>query len=205
MDSSTRRRRRVARALIAGVGAALLLTGCGFDAQTLQQYTPAHGVNVDVTAGENNRQLKVRNLLIISDDKGEGVVSASVVSPVADSLVAVSGTPLKADGSKGGALTVTKDGEVALKADQLVVLTTPEPAVRVSSPDLRPGLTVDLTLTFASGRTAQAIVPVMTYENAIYATVSPSPTAVAPATAETAAPTEAGTPSDATPSPAHTP
>ena len=61
------------------------------------------------------------------------------------------------------------------------------------------------TLTFATGRTAQAIVPVMTYENAIYATVSPSPTAVAPATAETAAPTEAGTPFDATPSPAHTP
>ncbi len=175
MDSSTRRRRRVARALIAGVSAALLLTGCGFDAQTLQQYTPAHGVNVDVTAGENNRQLKVRNLLIVSDDKGQGIVSASIVSPVADSLVAVSGAPLKDDGTLGSALTATTAGEITLKPDQLVVLTTPEPAVRVSSPDLRPGLTADVTLTFASGRTAQAIVPVMSYEDAIYATVSRPP------------------------------
>ncbi len=186
MDSSTRRRRRVARALIASVGAALLLAGCGFGAQTLQPYTPAHGVNIDVAAGENNRQLKVRNLLVVADDNGDGIVSASLVSPVADSLVTVTGTPLKPDGSRGSALTVTKTAEITLKPDQISVLTTPEPAVRVSSPDLRPGLTAEITLTFASGRTAQGVAPVMTYEDAIYATMSPSPSATA-GSAETTA------------------
>ncbi|MBK8461912.1 MAG: hypothetical protein IPL36_02280 [Nigerium sp.] len=194
MESSTRHRRRVARALIAGVSAALLLTGCGFGAQTLQPYTPAHGVSIDVTASESNRQLKVRNLLIVAGESGEGVVSASVVSPVADSLVDVSGTPLKADGTKGTPLSVTKAADVALKPDQLVVLTTPEPAVRVASPDLRPGLTADVTLTFASGRTAQAIVPVMSYDDAIYATVSPAPASTAAATAETETPAPTPTP-----------
>ena len=63
--------------------ASLLLTGCGFNMQTLQQYTPAHGVNVDLQAGEANRQLKVRNLLVVADESGKGVLSASIVSPVA--------------------------------------------------------------------------------------------------------------------------
>lgn len=188
MDSSTRRRRRAARALIVGASAALLLTGCGFNMQTLQPYTPAHGVNIDVAAGENNRQLKVRNLLIIADEDGRGVLSGSIVSPVADTLTEIAGIPMKADNSPGAALTVTAP-EIELMPGSMVVLTEPEPVVRVSSADLRPGLTADLTLTFASGRTVKATAPVMSYDDPIYATVGPSSSARPTATAQTATPT----------------
>ncbi|MFT3876864.1 MAG: hypothetical protein QM708_10650 [Propioniciclava sp.] len=194
MESSTRRRRRAVRALIAGVGATLVLTGCGFDMQTLQPYTPAHGVNIDVKTDDNNRQLKVRNLLVISDTKGQGVLSASMTSPVTDRLVSVSGTPFKADNSAGTPLTVTQGAAVELKADQIAVLTNPAPVIKVSSPDLRPGLTVDLTLTFASGRTAHAVAPVMSYDDPIYTTVSPAPASASATPARTATPTPTATP-----------
>lgn len=173
MDSSTRRRRRAVSTFVAGVGVSLLLTGCGFNAQTLQQYTPAQGVNVDVQSGENNRQLKVRNLLVVADDSGKGVLSASIVSPVADRLVKVEGAAHKADNSVGAPLTVT-GGPVALEPNRLAVLTDPQPVFTVNSPDLKPGLTVDLKLTFASGLEASAIAPVMDADNPIYASAKPA-------------------------------
>lgn len=176
MDSSTRRRRRAVSTLVAGVGASVLLTGCGFGMQTLQPYTPAQGVNVDVKADANNRQLKVRNLLVVADDDGAGVLSASIVSPVADRLVRVEGAAHKSDNSVGAPLAVS-GSPVALEANRLAVLTDPRPAFTVTSPDLKPGLTVDLKLTFASGLEASAIAPVMSAEDPIYAsiTVAPSP------------------------------
>ena len=172
MDSSTRRRRRAVSTFVAGVAASLLLSGCGFNMQTLQPYTPAQGVNVDVKAGENNRQLKVRNLLVVADDSGKGVVSVSIVSPVADRLVKVEGNAHKSDNSVGAPLTV-EGSAVTLEPNRLAVLTDPKPAFTVSSPDLKPGLTVDLTLTFASGIEASAIAPVMSAKDPIYASISP--------------------------------
>lgn len=166
---STTRRRRGARMLVAGVGTALLLAGCGFDAQTLQPYTPAHGVNA--TAGP----VKVRNLLVVSDAQGKGIVSASLVSPDADRLTAVSGTPIKADGTTGSPLQVSSTTQVALQPNQLVVLTEPQPVIQVSSPDLTPGLTVNLTLRFSSGVETTLIAPVASFTDPIYATVSPTP------------------------------
>jgi hypothetical protein len=69
--------RRAAGALLGLLaGLALLATsGCGFDAQTLQPYTPAMGVNADVGA---DRGIHVRNLLIVSRERGQGFVSASL-------------------------------------------------------------------------------------------------------------------------------
>ncbi len=174
MESSTRRRRRAVSTFVAGVGASLLLTGCGFNMQTLQQYTPAHGVNVDLQAGEANRQLKVRNLLVVADEDGSGFVSASIVSPVADRLVKVEGNAHKMDNSTGAPLNVSGSA-VTLEANRLAVLTDPQAAFTVTSPDLKPGLTVDLTLTFASGLQASAIAPVMSAEDPIYAEISASP------------------------------
>lgn len=173
MDSSTRRRRRAVSTFVAGVGASLLLTGCGFNMQTLQPYTPAHGVNVDLKADQNNRQLKVRNLLVVADESGKGVLSASIVSPVADRLVKVEGAAHKSDNSVGAPLSVT-GGPVTLEPNRLAVLTDPEPVFTVTSSDLKPGLTVDLKLTFASGLEASAIAPVMSSEDPIYASVKPA-------------------------------
>lgn len=166
MDSSTRRRRRGARTVVAGVGLALLLTGCGFDVQTLQPYTPAHGVNVE--AGS----IKVRNLLVVSDDSGKGVVSASILSPKADKLVKVEGAPIKLDGSKGAPFTAS--GSVDVPANQLAVLTNGAPAFSVSSADLKPGLTADVKLTFESGATAAVVAPVMSKDSPIYSTIAPA-------------------------------
>lgn len=176
MDSSTRRRRRAARTFVAGVGVSLLLAGCGFNAQTLQPYTPAHGVNVDVAAGEAGRQLKVRNLLVVADDSGKGVLSASIVSPVADTLVRVEGVAHKADNSLGSPLRVS-GGPVELLPHRMAVLTEAGiDGFTVSGSDLKPGLTADLTLTFKSGVQASAIAPVMSSKSAIYASISPAPT-----------------------------
>ncbi len=72
---------------------ALALTGCGMNAQTLQPYTPAEGVNS--TSGP----VMVRNLLIVADNTGRGVVSASVATYTGDTLTGVTGTPQKSDGS----------------------------------------------------------------------------------------------------------
>ena len=173
MDSSTRRRRRAVSTFAAGVCASLLLTGCGFNMQTLQQYTPAHGVNVDLQAGEGNRQLKVRNLLVVADESGKGVLSASIVSPVADRLVSVEGNAHKMDNSVGAPLQISGSA-VELEPNRLAVLTDPEPAFTVSSPDLKPGLTVDLVLNFESGLQAKAIAPVMSAEDPIYASAKPT-------------------------------
>ena len=198
MVSSTRRRRRAVRTLVAGVGASLLLTGCGFDAQTLQPYTPANGVNVDLPAGQDGRQLKIRNLLLVADGAGKGVVSASIVSPVADSLVKVEGAARKADNSVGSPLTVT-GGPVQLQPNRMVVLTEGE-GFTVSGSDLEPGLTADLVLTFKSGVQAEAIAPVMSSESKIYASITPAPapTRATPTPAGTASPTPAPS---ATPTP----
>ena len=75
MHRSTRSSRSL-RMLVAAALVVVLsgLGGCGMDAQTLQSYTPAHGVNID------EGFLKVRNLLPASSDSG-GRCSASV-SPI---------------------------------------------------------------------------------------------------------------------------
>ena len=187
---STTRRRRGARMLVAGVGAALLLTGCGFDAQTLQPYTPAHGVNA--TAGV----VKVRNLLVVSDAQGKGIVSASLVSPDSDRLTSLTGTPIKADGTTGAALQFSSTTQVALQPNQLVVLTEPQPVIQVSSPDLKPGLTVNLTLRFASGSETTLVAPVASFTDPIYASVSPTPmpTTASPTPALPTAPAPTPTP-----------
>jgi len=178
--------------VLAGLAAStLLLGGCGFDAPTLQQYTPAHGVNVD------QGDLSVRNLLVVASPDGTGIVSASLLSDTNDRLTAVSGRPLTQGDVPGAALDVTLAAPVTLPANELVTLTSPEPLVRVSSPDLAPGHSAELQLTFSSGARASARVPVMGFDDPIYATVSPTPLA-------TAAPVTTP-PADAPVAPADTP
>ena len=194
MESSTRRRRRAARTIVAGVGVSLLLTGCGFNAQTLQPYTPAHGVNVDVPSGEDGRQLKVRNLLLVSDDAGQGVVSASIVSPVADSLVKIEGAAHKVDNTPGSPLTVS-GGPVEILPNRMAVLTDGDvKGFTVSGADLQPGLTADLVLTFESGAQVKAIAPVMSSDSAIYSSITPAPAATTPAATAAATPAPSATP-----------
>ncbi len=169
--SRTRPSRIARRAgVAAALGAALLLTGCGFEAQTLQTYTPAQGVNVDVA------HVKVRNLLVIADNSGQGRLSASLVSNnKADTLSGVTGFTTNQDGSQAGALTVTGASGLALPANKLVVLTADGVApVSVSGPGLKPGLNVTLRLAFGSGGAQELRVPVVDAQHPIYRTVAPA-------------------------------
>ena len=170
----------------AAVGACLALSGCGFDVQTLKDYTPANGVNVE------QGTLKVRNLMIIANQSGTGRVSASIVSQdKADTLASVTGSAKKADGTTGSALTIGGGGGLALPSGKLVVLTDPAtPAITVSGADLKPGLGAKLHLQFGSGVTKDVDVPVVDASDPAVAGVTsatPSSAASASASASTTA------------------
>lgn len=155
---------------VAALAASLTLTGCGFDAQTLQTYPPAHGINVDLAGGP-----KVRNLLVIANAAGKGQLSASIVAgATGDRLTAVAATPIKADSTAGAALTVSA-ANVMLPAGTLVVLTDPAVApIVITGADLKPGLTAKVGLTFASGASQEVVVPVMDAANSVYTTAAPA-------------------------------
>jgi hypothetical protein len=155
-------------AVLLSLGLVLAVVGCGMNVQTNKPYTPAEGVNLDLGS------IKIRNLMILSPAVGQGFLSASLLSPDRDALVSVSGAPIKADGSNGAPFTVAKANPVAVGNGVLVVLTK-RPLITVHSPDLKPGLTASLVLTFSSAGQATVLVPVVDANQPDYATVVPTP------------------------------
>ena len=100
--------------------------------------------------------------MIIANTSGQGVISASLVSGTGDSLASVAGTAQKADGTPGGALSVTPTGlPLALPSNTLLVLTNAPTRIAVSSPDLKPGLLAEVTLTFSKAGPVTMLVPVV--------------------------------------------
>lgn len=200
MNHSSRPAFRV-RTLGAAVvlGTALALSGCGLDAQTLKPYTPAHGVNVD------DGSIKVRNLLVIADQQGRGVLSGSFASAADDSLASVTGTALNPDGTPAATLTVA-GAPVPLKRGGLAVLTSATTPIRLSSPSLKPGLLAHLQLTFGSGVSTEVTVPVLSVTDPIYTPAAPllTPTAPAPSASPSTTPV-ASAPAPATAQPSTTP
>jgi hypothetical protein len=150
----------------------LAVTGCGFDAQTLQPYTPAMGVNVDVGPA---RLVKVRNLLIVSRFPGQGFLSTSILADERpDALVEVSGFGVGKDQLPGAPLESNLATPLPLPADELVVLTRERPVIRVSSPDLPGGGAARVTLRFERAGEVTLLVPI--YENVDpLETISPIP------------------------------
>ena len=155
----------------------LFLTGaCGFKVQTNQPYTPGEGVSVDVGDPANpNKVVHVRNLLIISWAPGEGVVSASMVTADRDSLTAVTGIPIKADGSEGAPFTGTIPSTVSL-ANGLQVVLTDQPPIIVKSPDIKPGLDAIVTLQFENAGEVTARAPIVDGNESPYVSLKPSAT-----------------------------
>ncbi|WP_091072007.1 hypothetical protein [Microlunatus sagamiharensis] len=141
------------RAVLVGAALAVVLptAACGMGAQTLRPYTPAEGVNFDVgDQSVPDSVVHVRNLLIISRSPGEGIVSATMVTSGRDTLTSVTGTPYRADGSKGSAFTAQQSGPVLLTNNAQVVLTDEQPFLTISGASgLQAGLDADVTLTFA--------------------------------------------------------
>jgi len=152
-------RGRVARTAAVLVAAASLgLSGCSF--ATLQTYTPAVGVNVDAPT------VKIRNLLIIADGSGQGMLSGALVGSAADTLTGITGFPVKIDATEGEALTFGAVS-VPVVAERLSKLD--EAKITVSSPDLRAGLTAHLVLTFTNIGDVAVTVPVVSSENPDFA------------------------------------
>jgi hypothetical protein len=154
----------------------LLVSGCGQDVQTNLPYTPAEGVNIDVgNPADPDKVVHVRNLLIISWEPGRGVVSASIVTDDRDALTAVSGTPIKVDGTEGAPFTATIGNTVSIANGAQVVLTDQAP-ITVESPDLAAGLDAVVTLAFQNAGEVTLRAPVVDGNESQYATLKPTPT-----------------------------
>ena len=166
---------RSAVALLAALGLLLVTGACGNDAQTLRPYTPAEGINIDVgDPAEYRRVVHVRNLLIISKAEGQGVVSATLVTDDRDELTALTGVPIKGDGTEGAPFTANLSQTVSFGNGAQIVLTD-RPLITVSSPDLVPGQTSNVTLQFKNAGEAKVVVPIVDGNEPQYASISPSP------------------------------
>jgi hypothetical protein len=171
------RRLRSAAAALVALGLLLVTAACGDDAQTLQPYTPAEGINVDVGDPANFSQVvHVRNLLIISRAVGQGVVSATIVTDGRDELTALTGVPIKVDGTDGAPFTATLSQTVSFGNGAQIVLTD-RPLITVTSPDLVPGQSSRVTMQFENAGEVTVIVPIVDGNEPQYATISPSPAA----------------------------
>lgn len=171
-------------AAVAATGLLVGLSACGFNAQTLQPYTPSDGVNVNVgnaspasngrTKVEPNSAVKVRGLMIVAKSATSGFLSATIVSDSPDQLTAVTGNVLRQDGSQGSALTIALPSPIQLQPNSRVVLVDRQ-AVTVTGTTVPAGATASLKLTFAKAGSKQVVVPIVDGQNDTYRTVSPSP------------------------------
>ena len=166
--------RRLAAAL--AFGALLSVTACGLDVQTMKPYTPAEGVQVDVTpAADPQAAVKIRNLLIVAPEPGEGFLSGSMTTRGKDALTGVSGVAIKGDGAAGAPLVVELDRPIAVADGALVVLTS-GPFITVKSADLAPGRTAALTLQFQNAGEISLQTTVVDGKEGQWASVTPTPT-----------------------------
>jgi hypothetical protein len=173
---STGQRLRAGGSLLLVLGLLFLAGACGRNVQTSQPYTPGEGVSVDVgDPAQPNKVVHVRNLMIISWAPGEGVVSGSIVTADRDSLTAVTGIPIKADGSEGVPFTGTIPSTVSLANGVQVVLTA-QPPIIVKSPDIMPGLDAVLTLQFENAGEVTTRAPIVDGNEAQYVSLKPSAT-----------------------------
>jgi hypothetical protein len=158
----------VAGWLVGLITICLVSASCGFDVQTNRPYTPADGVHVDGGAGG---QVQVRNLLIISAEPGEGILSATIYATRPDQLVAVNGTADALDGD-GAPLTATLPAPITVRPQNYVELTE-LPSIVVRSNALEAGLTAQLTLQFRDAGQATIRVPVMAADISYYESIRP--------------------------------
>jgi hypothetical protein len=156
-ERSGRRLRRVVAAALLSVTLTALVTGCGFNAQTNMPYTPSDGTNADIG---NGGALKIRNLVLISRTKGEGIVSATLIGNTDDQLSSVSVAPIKLDGTPAAAVTASPTAPLQLGGGSITVLTNIAP-LTVSAPDLMAGLTATVTMTFAKAGPVSLNCPVV--------------------------------------------
>ncbi|WOQ16230.1 hypothetical protein [Raineyella sp. W15-4] len=178
------------------------LAGCrmGFEHQTLQQYTQAEGVDLDLADGHQVEQgrgyIKVRNLMVLAQPDGSearlaGTLygspsstpfsnsqAAQATEPTLDTLQSVSGRALTSTGDSAGTLSVTLPEPLPITVQKPVQLEAQNTAV--TGAKVTPGLDVELTLTFQNNGRLTARVPVVDATKPDYATMSPVAAAASP-------------------------
>lgn len=175
------RARRGGAAMLIVLSLLFVSAACGMNVQTSQPYTPADGVNADVppSGADPDAVVHIRNLLIISHAKGEGLLAGSLVCSNRDSLTGVSGTATKVDGSTGAPFTGTITDPVSVANGVLVVLTD-RALITVTSADLEAGLDASVTLKFANAGEITLRVPVVDGNIPQYQSITPAPTTPSP-------------------------
>ena len=167
---------RGSASLLLVIGLLLVSGACGMDVQTNRPYTPSEGVNIDVGDRANpNKVVHVRNLALISYAPGEAIVSGSLLTADRDALTAVSGMPIKVDGTEGAQFTGTIPNTVSIANGAQVVLTDQAP-ITVKSADLMAGLDAVLTLAFQNAGEVTLRVPVVDGNEPQYLPLKPTPT-----------------------------
>jgi hypothetical protein len=111
--------------------------------------------------------------LIVSRERGQGFVSASLLADEPSALTSVSGTVFERDNTPGVPLTSNLVQPLTLTPGELVVLTD-RPAIRVTSPILSPEAIVLLELRFAEAGELEIRVPVYR-DQGEYETITPIP------------------------------
>lgn len=166
------------------IGLLFALSACGFGVQTLQPYTPADGVNIDVGLSEDGQPtedtVKVRGLMILVQPDGSAFLSATLVCWGSDQLTEVTGFAQHADGSRAGDVTVELPLPIDVVDGHPVLLVEQQPNTVDGA--LTPGLNATLTLTFAEAGSRQVVVPVIDGSRAPYETVTPAAPTATPET-----------------------
>jgi hypothetical protein len=160
---------RLGAAVLLSLGLVVAATGCGFQVQTNNPYTPADGVSFDVGS------VKVRNLTIVSKTKGEGFLAGSLISPDPDALVSITGTATKPDGTEGPQFTADIPTPVSMDNNKWVILTDRPSLITIKTPELDQGLTAKLLLTFRTAGEVTTFATVVDGNIPQYQTISPSP------------------------------
>ena len=187
------RARRAAAVVVVLTVAVTGLAGCraGFDAPTLEQYTQAEGINLDLADGQVVEQghglVKVRNLMVVVGADSASLAGSLFASPsaepydvadttpVLDTLQSISGKALSADGSAGGSLTVALPRPITVEVEQPVRLE--DEGVTVAGASLTPGVDAELTLTFKDNGKVTTRVPVIDGNKPDFVTLTPTASA----------------------------
>jgi hypothetical protein len=149
------RRRAIAAAACA---LALSLSGCissGFEAQTNASYDPGVGSN------EAFGDVAVLAVLVVSEEEGEGTLSATLTRRIEDPVQLTGVTAVATDDEEPVEVTFGEPIEVPPNnaADPLVLGEQGE--VRFSGPAVVAGYFVDVTFEFSDGKTVTLSAPVV--------------------------------------------
>lgn len=151
------RRRRTGTALAALALVVGLASGCTAGDWDYDS-PPAAGVQQD------DGPIKVRNLMLLADGEGEGLLLGSIFSTEPLELVQVGVAGEQPDGSFGQPVEVPLSGDVPVQGSLMLG----DSNSRVEGADLREGLTAMVIMRFSDGTTSTMEAPVLSAEHSDY-------------------------------------